>query len=173
MSLKVSRCLPSFLLVLFAMKLSVNAQSVPCAAITRNPLVLEALLDSHSKDSDSDLQDDTIDAAQLERLQFNAIVIQPGDALYMEYRGKDFTIDADFASGERTAFDSSPKGNYQQWRKGVLPLDMFRGALINASCGCAPLPRVLIKSYFAISKSFGREGRSLSLPSSFLTENPR
>jgi len=129
MSLKVSRCLPSFLLVLFAMKLSVNAQSVPCAAITRNPLVLEALLDSHSKDSDSDLQDDTINAAQLERLQFNAIVIQPGDALYMEYRGKDFRIDADFASGERTAFDSSPKGNYEQWRKGVLPLDIFRGAL--------------------------------------------
>src|SRR6478609_7274733 len=33
------------------------------------------------------------------------------------------------ASGEKTAFDSSPKGSYEQWRKGVLPLDMFRGAL--------------------------------------------
>ncbi len=131
MSLKVSRCLSSavFLLVFFAAQLTMQAQSVPCSAITRNPLVLEALLDSHSKDSDSDLQDDTINAAQLERLQFNAIVIQPGDALYMEYRGKDFTIDADFASGERTEFNSSPKGNYEQWRKGILPLDMFRGAL--------------------------------------------
>jgi RHS repeat-associated protein len=47
----------------------------------------------------------------------------------MEYKGRDFTIDADFASGESTAFDSSPKGNYEEWRKGVLPLDMFRGAL--------------------------------------------
>src|SRR6266481_2826005 len=131
MGLKVSRCFPSavLLLIFFAAQLSMQAQSVPCFAITRNPLVLEALLDSHSKDSDSDLQDETIDATQLEHLQFSAIVIQPGDALYMEYRGKDFTIDADFASGERTAFDSSPKGNYEQWRKGVLPLDMFRGAL--------------------------------------------
>ena len=82
MSVKVSRCFLSFLLVLFAAQLSIKAQSVPCAAITRNPLVLEALLDSHSIGSDSDLQDDTINAAQVERLQFNPIVIQPGDALY-------------------------------------------------------------------------------------------
>jgi RHS repeat-associated protein len=106
-----------------------NAQSVPCYAITRNPLVLEALLDSHSQDTDSDLEDDTINAAQLEHLQFTPIVIQPGDALYLEYRGRDFTVDANFASGERTAFDSSPKGSYEQWRKGILPLDMFREAL--------------------------------------------
>src|SRR6266404_6267668 len=129
MSLKVSRCLPSFLLILVATQLPVNAQSVPCSAITRSPLVLETLLHSHSKDSDSDLQDDTINAAELGRLQFNPIVIQPGDALYMEYKGRDFTIDADFVSGERTAFDSSPKGSYEQWRKGILPLDMFREAL--------------------------------------------
>src|SRR5437763_11282075 len=38
-------------------------------------------------------------------------------------------VNADFASGERTAFDSSPKGSYEQWRKGILPLDMFREAL--------------------------------------------
>ena len=106
-----------------------NAQSVPCYAITRNPLVLEALLDSHSQDTDSDLEDDTINAAQLEHLQFTPIVIQPGDALYLEYRGRDFTVDANFASDERTAFDSSPKGSYEQWRKGILPLDMFREAL--------------------------------------------
>lgn len=131
MDLKVSRCLPFFvlLLVLFASQLSANAQSVPCAAITRNPLVLEALLDSHSNDSEPELHDGTINAAQLEHLQFIPIVIQPGDALYMEYRGRDFTVDADFASGERTAFDSSPKGSYEQWRKGILPLDMFRAAL--------------------------------------------
>jgi RHS repeat-associated protein len=116
------------LFVLFGNVLG-NAQSVPCYAITRNPLVLEALLDSHSQDTDSDLQDDTINAAQLEHLQFSPIFIQPGDALYMEYRGRDFTVDADFASGERTAFDSSPKGSYEQWRKGILPLDMFREAL--------------------------------------------
>ncbi len=131
MGLKVCRCLSStvLLLVFFATQLPMNAQSVPCAAITRNPLVLEALLDAHSQDAGPDVLDDTINAAQLERLQFSPIVIQPGDALYMEYRGRDFTIDADFASGERTAFDPSPKGSYEQWRKGVLPLDMFRGAL--------------------------------------------
>jgi hypothetical protein len=130
MSLKVSRCLPPFLLlVFFAARLPLNAQSVPCSAITRNPLVLESLLDSHSNDTDSDLRDDTISAAQLERLQFSPIVIQPGDALYVEYRGRDFVVNADFASGERTAFESSPKGSSEQWRKGILPLDMFREAL--------------------------------------------
>lgn len=131
MGLKVSRCLPLFvlLLVLFASQLAVNAQSVPCAAITRNPLVLEALLDSHSNDSEPDLDDGTINAAQLEHLQLGPIVIEPGDALYIEYRGKDFIVNADFASGDRTAFDSSPKGSYEQWRKGILPLDMFRPAL--------------------------------------------
>jgi RHS repeat-associated protein len=131
MGLKVSRCLPFFvlLLVLFESQRSVNAQSVPCAAITRNPLVLEALLDSHSDDSEPDLHDGTISAAQLGRLQFRPIFIQPGDALYVEYRGRDFTVNADFTSGDRTAFDSSPKGSYDQWRKGILPLDMFRAAL--------------------------------------------
>lgn len=121
--------LPFAVLFVFSGNVHGNAQSVPCYAITRNPLVLEALLDSHSQDTDSDLQDATINAAELEHLQFNPIVIQPGDALYMEYRGKDFTVDANFASGERTAFDSSPKGSYEQWRKGILPLDMFREAL--------------------------------------------
>ena len=131
MNLKVSRCLPSvaLLLVVFPVQLPLDAQSVPCSAITRNPLLLEALLDSHSQDTDSDFQDDTINAAQLEHLQFSPIVIQPGDALYLEYRGREFSVDADFASGERTAFDSSPKGSYEQWRKGNLPLDMFREAL--------------------------------------------
>src|SRR5205809_4163260 len=129
MGLKVSRCLPSFVLsVLFVSQLPLNAQSIPCAAITRNSLVLEALLDSHS-DAASELRDDTINAVQLGRLQFSPIGIQPGDALYIEYRGKDFVINADFASGERTEFDSSPKGSYEQWRKGILPLDMFRATL--------------------------------------------
>jgi len=130
MGLKVSRCLPLFVLSgLFATQLPVAAQSIPCSAITRNPLVLEALLDSHSEDDEDAGPGDTINAAQLEHLQFSPILIQPGDALYVEYRGRDFTVDADFASGERTAFDSSPKGSYDEWRKGILPLDMFREAL--------------------------------------------
>lgn len=132
MSLKASRCFLSvliFLSVIFLVRLPLNAQSVPCSAITRNPLVLESLLDSHSNDEDADLQDGIINAAQLERLQFSPIVIQPGDALYVEYEGRDFTVDANFANGEKTAFDSSPKGSYEQWRKGLLPLDMFREAL--------------------------------------------
>jgi len=88
---------------------------------------LEALLDFHS-DAASELQDDTINAAQLARLYFSPIAIQPGDALYIEYRGKDFIINAAFASGERTEFESSLNGSYEQWRKGILPLDMFRAA---------------------------------------------
>jgi hypothetical protein len=118
MSLRISRFLFSavILMVGFTAKLPGNAQSVPCAAITRNPLVLESLLDSHSQDADSGTQgsDTPIPATQLERLQFSPIVIQPGDALYIEYRGRDFTIDAELASGERTAFDSSPQGSYEQ-----------------------------------------------------------
>jgi len=108
---------------------SANAQAVPCAAITRNPLVLEALLDSHTSDAEAGVENDTINAAGLAHLQFSPIVIQPGDALYVEYRGRDFTINANFASGEMTAFDSSPRGSYEQWRRGILPLDMFRAAL--------------------------------------------
>ena len=38
-------------------------------------------------------------------------------------------VNADFATGERTEFDSSPKGSYEQWRKGILPLDTFRAVL--------------------------------------------
>ena len=129
MGLKVSRCLPLFVFFILFAAQWLSGQSVPCAAITRNPQVLEALLDSHSQNADADFADYTIHAAQLERLQFSPIVIQPGDALYMEYRGRDFTVDAEFASGEGTAFDSSPKGSYEQWRRGILPLDMFREAL--------------------------------------------
>ena len=82
--MKVSGWLISFVFlpVLIATQLPMNAQSVPCAAITRNPLVLEALLDAHSQDAGPDVLDDTINTAQLERLQFSPIVIQPGDALY-------------------------------------------------------------------------------------------
>src|SRR6266478_5475857 len=89
MVMKVSRCFPSavLLLIFFAAQLPMQAQSVPCSAITRNPLVLEALLDSHSKDSDSDLQDETIDATQLEHLQFSAIVIQPESGTSSQFFG--------------------------------------------------------------------------------------
>src|SRR5215472_150815 len=119
----------ALVLTVLAETVAGHAQSVPCAAITRNPQVLVALLDSHSKDADADRQDDTITATQLAHLQFSPIVIQPGDALYMEYRGRDFVINAEFASGERTEFDASPRASYEQWRKGILPLDMFRAAL--------------------------------------------
>lgn len=130
--MRIPRSYPliALMFIVSATTLPSRAQSIPCAAITRNPQVLESLLDSHSKeDADADLQDDTINAAQLEHLKFSPIVIQPGDALYVEYRGRDFTVDADFTSGDRTAFDSSPKGSYEQWRKGILPLDMFPEAL--------------------------------------------
>jgi RHS repeat-associated protein len=127
MRLKVSVWLP-FLFILSAFSYA-NAQSVPCAAITRNPQVLEALLDSHSNDAEEGRDEGTITVAGIEHLHFNAISIQPGDALYVEYRGRDFTVTADFASGEMIAFDASPKGSYEQWRKGILPLDIFHAAL--------------------------------------------
>ncbi len=127
MSLKLRRLLPFFVALFFASgQLPTLAQSVPCSAITRNPLVLEGLLDSHSNDEDMDVPEGTIHAAQLEHLQFTPIVIQPGDALYLEYRGRDFTISADFANGDRAAFDSSPRGSYEEWRRGILLLDLFR-----------------------------------------------
>jgi RHS repeat-associated protein len=126
--MRMSRWLLVLIVVIAVVVPSAYTQTVPCAAITRNPLVLEALLDSHSNDAEPAM-DDTIASTQLERLQFNAIVIQPGDALYVEYKGRDFTVHADFASGDMTAFDSSPKGSYEQWRKGILPLDVFREAL--------------------------------------------
>ena len=115
MSLKVAPYFSRIIVLLvFFSQLQVNAQTVPCSAITRNPLVLEALLDAHSNDEGADPEDGTINAAQLEHLQFSPIVIQPGDALYVEYEGRDFTVEANFASGEKTAFDSSPKGGYEQ-----------------------------------------------------------
>jgi RHS repeat-associated protein len=130
MSLKLRRLLPFFVALFFAFgQLPTLAQSVPCSAITRNPLVLEGLLDSHSNDEDMDVPEGTIHAAQLEQLQFTPIVIQPGDALYLEYRGRDFTISADFANGDRAAFDSSPRGSYEEWRRGILLLDGFRAGM--------------------------------------------
>jgi RHS repeat-associated protein len=129
MSLKLRRLLPFFVALFFASgQLPTFAQSVPCSAITRNPLVLEGLLDSHSNDEDMNVPEGTIHAAQLEQLQFTPIV-QPGDALYLEYRGRDFAISADFANGDRAAFDSSPRGSYEEWRRGILLLDLFRAGM--------------------------------------------
>src|SRR5256714_15659481 len=103
MSLKVPRCLPlCVFFVLFSTQSPVAAQSIPCSAITRNPLVLEAVLDSHSKDSDAGLQqDDTINADQLAHLRLSPIVIQPGTALCIDYRRCDLTVNADLTSGMR------------------------------------------------------------------------
>ena len=112
-------------------KLAASAQAVPCAAITRNPQVLEALIDSHSsaEHTGSSAEDPSIRAADLNHLTFSPIVIQPGDALYVESRGKDFTITARYANGDFADFDSSPKASNEQWRKGVLPLDQFSAAV--------------------------------------------
>jgi hypothetical protein len=75
MSLKVSRwfLLLNFVLAVSMVLPSANAQSVPCAAVTRNPLVLEALLDSHSNDAEARIEDDTVTAAGLAHLRFNPI----------------------------------------------------------------------------------------------------
>src|SRR5205807_2785962 len=65
-------CLCAAMVILASGSVITSAQSVPCAAITRNPQVLEALLDSHSKDADtdSDSRDDAINAVELQHLHF-------------------------------------------------------------------------------------------------------
>jgi RHS repeat-associated protein len=112
-------------------KIAGSAQSVPCAAITQNPQVLKVLIDSHSEaeESQSSMQPDAINAAHLDHLRFAPVAIRPGDALYVEYRGKGFTINAKFASGDFTAFDAPPRASNEQWRKGILPLDLFHAGL--------------------------------------------
>src|SRR5260370_11524889 len=129
MSMKTDRRLatPALLSVLMISAVAAQAQAVPCTAITRNPQVLEALIDTHAstEGTGSPSEDQTISAVDLQHLKFSPIVVQPGDALYVESRGKDFTITAQYANGDFAALDSSPKASDDQWRKGILPLDHF------------------------------------------------
>lgn len=120
--------LPTLALTLFASTLPGRAQSVPCAAITRNPHVLDALLNSRSTAADSDSAP-IITISRLQQLHFNPIAIQPGDALYVEYRGEPFDLTAHLANGDVIGFDSAVKARPDQWRKGVYPLDMFGRSL--------------------------------------------
>lgn len=123
--------IPALLLVLMISGVAAQAQAVPCAAITHNPHVLEALIDNHSstEGAGSPADGQIMSAADLKHLAFSPIVVQPGDALYVESRGKDFTIRVDYANGDFAAFDSSPKASDDQWRKGILPLDQFRAGV--------------------------------------------
>jgi len=119
--MRIRLCL---LTVCILMTVSLNAQ-VPCSAITRNPQVLEALLASEPNDyaAENAPADVTTTAGQLSELQFSPIVVQAGDALYLEYRGRDFTVYAEYAGGSMTAFDAPEKASFDEWRKGVLLLD--------------------------------------------------
>lgn len=101
-----------------------EAQSVPCSSITRNPQVLEALIEARSEEQQPN---DTITASELPELRFTPIIVQPGDALYVEYKGKAFTVYAEYAGGGMTAFDAPPKASYEEWRKGILMLDHLQG----------------------------------------------
>jgi RHS repeat-associated protein len=119
---------PCFLIAIYLFStLALHAQSTPCASITRAPQVLEALTDEHSQTEGSSAQEEAISAADMTRLKFTPIVIQAGDALYVEYRGKDFTINAQYANKDFTSFDSPAKASNEQWRKGVLLLDHLLG----------------------------------------------
>lgn len=122
-------------LCLFALLLAIAvpvspAQSIPCAAITRNPQALDALLATYSKATDSE-SSTVLTIAELEHLRFN-IVIQPGDALYVEYRGEPFDLTGHLANGDLIFFDSASKARLDQWRKGIYPLDMFAADLNQA-----------------------------------------
>lgn len=111
--------LSAFLTVSFS-----AAQSVPCAAATRNPQVLDRLLNSHSTAADSDSAK-IITISGLQHLRFNPITIQPGDAIYVEYRGEPFDLTAHLANGDVIGFDSASRAQPDQWRRGIYPLDMF------------------------------------------------
>jgi hypothetical protein len=88
---------------------------------------LEVLTDEHSRAEESPAQEEPISAADMTRLKFRPIVIQAGDALYVEYRGTGFTINAQYANKDFTSFDSPAKASSEQWRKGVLLLDHLMG----------------------------------------------
>lgn len=125
----MKRLLPVTLLTVLTYSVPVAAQ-VPCSAITKNPLVLEALIGNHlAAERELAPQEERIlIAAEIDTLKFEPVPVQPGDALYVEYRGRAFTFFAGFRSGDMIAFDSPPKADGEQWRRGILLMDERMGA---------------------------------------------
>lgn len=104
--------------------LPVNSQSIPCSVLTRNPLALQSLLASQLAAERAQVpEEQVLTASDVARLRFGPIQVRCGDAFYVEYRGKDFTLFAEHAGGAMTAFDSPPKASPEHWRKGILLFD--------------------------------------------------
>jgi len=102
---------------------------VPCSAVTRNPQMLEMLVDEQRAIEAREQMEaeSVVEAVELSQLKFAPITIQPGDALYAEYKGKNFTIHADYLGGDTTAFDVPSQASEEHWRKGILLLDHVMG----------------------------------------------
>jgi len=105
-----------------------SSAQVPCSSITRNPRVLQVLLD-HQLAAEGEPQaiEPELSPTELTLLRFSPLLVQEGDALYVEYRGTQFTLSAEYASGDVTAFDAPPRASNDQWRKGILLLDHRQG----------------------------------------------
>src|SRR5437016_4674896 len=100
---------PRLLVVVLALFLcQSHAQSLPCAAITRNPQVVDALMEMNQQD-DAGTEPVSIPAKALRDLKFGAIAVEPGDGLYIEYKGRDFTIYTEYAGRHNGAIDSPPQ----------------------------------------------------------------
>jgi RHS repeat-associated protein len=113
-------------LLVVAASFPVHAQ-IPCTAITRNPQLLELLVEVQAAaervaEAHAELEQ-ALKPSDFADLRFGPVALQPGDALYVEYKGRDFSILAHYRSGDITAFDSSPKGSFEEWRKAAMLLD--------------------------------------------------
>src|SRR6266481_213843 len=126
--LKHKQLILCLLIFIYGAVIPAKAQ-LPCSAITRNPQMLEGLMDEQRAIEAREQMEaqSVVEAVELSSLKFAPIAIRPGDALYVEYMGKNFTINAEYSGGDNTAFDVPAQASEEQWRKGVLLLDHILG----------------------------------------------
>lgn len=139
MGLKVSRGLPSFLLVLFAAQLCVNAQQPMCAPVSNNPLVMENLCNDTPRaeavpaiqrmDAPKPAQNLlTLTAKEINSAKLNdPPMIRLGDALVFEANRSDFVLEIYLSNGKEIVTQPLTKADAEStvvvWRKGRAKLD--------------------------------------------------
>src|SRR5437016_4748909 len=112
MSLKVSRYLPLFVLVLFTAQLPVTAQQSTCTPVSKNPLVMENLCDTPGAEAVPAVLKTNVSkpAVNLQPITAEAInhmqspnppVIGKGDILVYEANRSDFILELDFPNGKQ------------------------------------------------------------------------
>jgi RHS repeat-associated protein len=143
MSLKVSRCLPSFvvlLLVIFSARLQVNGQQSMCAPVSNNPLVMENLCNdvprveavpavqktSASKATQNLL---TLTAADINSMRLTeSPLILMGDVLVFEANRDDFILEIYLSNGKEIVTQPQVPADAKGvvgWKKGRAKLDYF------------------------------------------------